>query len=336
MTCRRSLEIELSDFLAAPRAPAFDSFRQHYPRCAECSAEVRAWTQLHARLSPEHPDPERLARYARLAPGDRAEVDGHLAGCPSCREELRQLEAFAPERLASDTPRQAGWRAGLAGLGRLAWSPAFAYALLVLALAPGVYRGLRGAPDLVEGARLEKRAVAPASRDLAAGAASEPSPVPAAEAPVEERARVPRAADEIEAPAAFAARQQPPLVARAERPAPALSAGGREPASVVRLRVGEHREMAAPGGEWTELRLALPPGIAGAEVRLVEAGGARELRQRVAAEPADARADAPGTAMLRVPSAWLEPGLYSLELRRSGAPASEPPAAVAELEVRPR
>jgi hypothetical protein len=94
--------------------------------------------------------------------------------------------------------------------------------------------------------------------------------------------------------------------------------------------------MAAPGGEWTELRLALPPGIAGAEVRLVEAGGARELRQRVAAEPADARADAPGTAMLRVPSAWLEPGLYSLELRRSGAPASEPPAAVAELEVRPR
>ena len=43
-------EIDLPGFLARPREDEFASFRDHYPRCSECSAEVRAWTELDDRL----------------------------------------------------------------------------------------------------------------------------------------------------------------------------------------------------------------------------------------------------------------------------------------------
>jgi hypothetical protein len=164
MTCGKSLEIEFTEFLADPRAAAFAAFRAHYPRCAECAAEVRAWTELHGRLSAAHPDPESLARYEDLAPEERAALDRHLAGCSSCREELAGLAAFNPQRLAAGVstvparePRSAGLREALASLGRLFWHPAFAYALLGMLLLPTLYRSV--------GPGLEARAPQPA--DLA-------------------------------------------------------------------------------------------------------------------------------------------------------------------------
>ena len=50
MSCLKAFEIDLPGFLARPREDEFASFRDHYPRCSECSAEVRAWTELDERL----------------------------------------------------------------------------------------------------------------------------------------------------------------------------------------------------------------------------------------------------------------------------------------------
>jgi hypothetical protein len=149
MSCRISLEIELGEFLADPRAEAFADFRAHYPRCPECAAEVRVWTELQERLAAAHPEPERLARYPRLAAEERAAIDRHTAGCPSCREEISQLASFDPRSLGAAAPgarRRTGLREALGGLGHLLWHPAFAYALAAALLVPALQRG--GPPDL--------------------------------------------------------------------------------------------------------------------------------------------------------------------------------------------
>ena len=60
MSCQRTQEIDLLEFLANPRAGEFDAFRKHYPVCPECASEVRVWTELHQQLaaSEPHPAPE--------------------------------------------------------------------------------------------------------------------------------------------------------------------------------------------------------------------------------------------------------------------------------------
>lgn len=155
MSCRRSLEIELSDFLLQPGAEAFADFRDHYPRCRECAAEVRAWTELHERLAAggaAHPDPATWVRYheapGELAQAQRVALDRHLEGCPVCRDELAALASFSPASLAAATraPEQtsrslseaiSSW---LDSLRRLVLHPAFAYALVGLLLLPVIQR----------------------------------------------------------------------------------------------------------------------------------------------------------------------------------------------------
>ncbi len=145
MSCDRSRQIELADFLDDPRAASFRDFREHYPRCAECSAEVRAWTELQQALQSDHPDPAQLAQYASLEPQQRARIDLHTARCPSCREELSDLERFDPALLTSGAATAAaagpGWLGEfMQGLRRLLWQPAFAYAIAGLLLLPVLYR----------------------------------------------------------------------------------------------------------------------------------------------------------------------------------------------------
>jgi hypothetical protein len=175
MTCGKSLEIEFTEFLADPRAAAFAAFRAHYPRCAECAAEVRAWTELHGRLSAAHPDPEQLARYENLAPEERAPLDRHLAGCSSCREELAGLAAFDPQRLAAATAPAlpAGRKSGpglgeaLAWIGRLLWHPAFAYAMAGLLLFPLIYRSVDTSLEVPGGSLLLGEEIKSAVRPVA-------------------------------------------------------------------------------------------------------------------------------------------------------------------------
>ena len=143
MSCRRAYDIDLADFLAEPRAERFADFRDHYPRCGECSAEVRAWTEVHGLLRPAsdaHPEPEILLRYAddALAPAERSGLAAHLEQCAACRDELTALGGFAPERM--EAARAAPERPSLLdSLRRLLFHPGFAYALLLLVAAPTLY-----------------------------------------------------------------------------------------------------------------------------------------------------------------------------------------------------
>jgi hypothetical protein len=143
MSCRRAYDIDLADFLAEPRAERFAEFRDHYPRCSACSAEVRAWTEVDGLLRPAsdvHPEPETLLRYAddALAPAERSGLAAHLQQCAACRDELTALGGFEAPRTEAAQPTRAR-PSLLDSLRRLVFHPGFAYALLLLVAAPTLY-----------------------------------------------------------------------------------------------------------------------------------------------------------------------------------------------------
>ena len=161
MTCRQAFELDLPAFLANSREARFADFVDHYPRCPECSAEIRAWTELDETLrrtasapASAHPEPELLVRFdeepAGLGESQRTSIEAHLAGCIACRDELAALRTFVQDgppaaNLASGVapaPRPSGLALILAGLRGIVWQPAFAYALLALALVPTIYRSV--------------------------------------------------------------------------------------------------------------------------------------------------------------------------------------------------
>lgn len=161
MPCRRIEDLDLPGFLEAPSDDAFRSFREHYPSCADCSAEVRIWTELHLELTDDaarHPSPEDLLRLqddpASLSAEDRSRLTGHLASCRSCLEEVRSMESLAPRhdqvaaRVPTDDDAAMATSAGSdvarpprrgGRIGRVLWSPAFAYAALIAITLPLVY-----------------------------------------------------------------------------------------------------------------------------------------------------------------------------------------------------
>jgi len=180
MICRRAYELDLAAFLEDPRDAAWDDFRAHYPRCADCAPEVAAWTTLHAALD-RHPDPDALLRWsddrAGLAAAEQTRVARHLERCASCRDELRALARFAaPAAVAADgtavpadappahhpTATRSGGRHGESRPGRrpgsirdatrsggrrtasllrrIVWQPAFAYAVLIVVILLPTFR----------------------------------------------------------------------------------------------------------------------------------------------------------------------------------------------------
>ena len=105
---------------------------------------MRAWTELEIVLRgpADHPAPELLLRFedepGSLAAERRADLDRHLAGCASCRDELSSLRAFRPAAASAPAPVRARPGLGdlLAALRRFFWQPALAYALVLLLLVP--------------------------------------------------------------------------------------------------------------------------------------------------------------------------------------------------------
>jgi hypothetical protein len=184
--CRRAFELELAEFLADPRAPGFAGFREHYPRCPDCAAEVRAWTELVGLLGGEnaHPAPERLLRFAEtpaaLAPETRSAVERHLRRCAACRDELAGLARFDPAALAAPpTHQRVGAGRLLATLGRIAWHPATAYALLLLVTVPAL-QALRGeAPPEAMDAMATSQPGALAEESASTERAAAPAPLAA-------------------------------------------------------------------------------------------------------------------------------------------------------------
>ncbi len=170
MSCRKAFEVDIIGFLAEAGRPEFASFREHYPRCPECAAEVRAWTDLHVLLQARgsdpdgaHPEPALLLEYAQrnsaLDAAGRSDLQRHLAACASCRDELNALHHFDFSGLAAARPAAAAARRAARGLWPavrgIALHPAFAYALVLLLLYPavtGVFERSRlpGLADLAE------------------------------------------------------------------------------------------------------------------------------------------------------------------------------------------
>lgn len=195
--CTRWLEIDVAEFLRHAAEPTWRDFREHYPRCPDCAAEVRAWTAVEATLSAggsSHPAPELLWRFqsrsSELSTEQKATVEQHLQGCPSCRDELAALGRFDPAAVRASAPPPARRRASAFAawwerLRGVVWHPAFAYALVLLILLPMLGRvreDARRAPLPVA----KQEAVAPAAkraappRPLTNEAASRPAAAPPA------------------------------------------------------------------------------------------------------------------------------------------------------------
>ncbi len=162
MACRRAYEIDLEEYLAAPTGERWNDFRRHFPTCKECATEVREHSRLEELLLgpelDEHPEPELLLRFEEqsgsLTKAERTSVETHLAQCHSCADEITALRRMNPsvnpsaadEHAAAEAKREdsVSWRETvrrvLSPIKGLALHPAFAYALLLLALTPNLIR----------------------------------------------------------------------------------------------------------------------------------------------------------------------------------------------------
>ncbi len=355
MSCRRAFDLDLVDFVAGSARPEWAEFRAHYARCAECSAEVRAWTELHLLLQPPaaHPAEELLLRFEterdRLPAAERRAVEEHLVRCASCNDELAALRRFdftalEPKVAASPAPSFAEW------LRRLVLHPAFAYAIVLLLLYPALEGRLPSRGQ--QAAREDRQAVADRPAGKSAPAARQKAQEPPAPANLARS----------ENDAFMHARREPPAAALGGR----LQAGAETAPKQERLadeKVGVESEAAAEKAEsyretraatpepsgWKALALSAPGAPADVaardlgtglvltlsvpdaarngdvEVRVLDARGGREMRERFAR--------AGERVAMRLPAAWLTPGTYTAELRRLDAGPS--PAEVLSFRVLP-
>jgi len=336
MSCRRAFDVDLADFVASSARPEWAEFRAHYARCAECSAEVRAWTELHLLLQPPaaHPAEVLLFRFEterdRLPAAERRLVEEHLARCPSCKDELAALRRFD---FASLEPRAAASPPAsfAAFLRRLVLHPAFAYAIVLLLLYPAL-EGRLPSPARQAAREDGKPAIEPlADKNAPAGEVSPKPAEPAAPANVarSEERRFMRARKEAEAPAlresgraggerdveatadAYSVAQE-----KAERLYGKLDAAA-EPAGWKILApsgAGAPVDVAARElGAGLVLTLPVPEAARSGtvEVRVLDAHGGREMRERFAR--------AAERVAMHLPAAWLTPGTYTAELRRLDA-----------------
>ena len=339
MSCRRAFDVDLADFVASSARPEWAEFRAHYARCAECSAEVRAWTELHLLLQPPaaHPAEELLLRFEterdRQPAAERRAVEEHLARCPSCKDELAALRRFdfaSLEARAAASPAVSF----AAFLRRLVLHPAFAYAIVLLLLYPAL-EGRFPSPARHAAREDGKPAIEPlADKNAPAGEVS-PKPAepaaPANGARSEER-RFMRARKEAEAPAlresgraggerdveatadAYSVAQE-----KAERLYGKLDAAA-EPAGWKTLALCRARapiDVAARElGAGLVLTVPVPEAARSGtiEVRVLAADGAREMRERFAG--------AAERVAMRLPAVWLAPGTYTAGLWRLDATPS--------------
>ena len=349
MSCLRAFDVDLADFVASSARPEWAEFRAHYARCAECSAEVRAWTELHLLLQPPaaHPAEELLLRFEterdRQPAAERRAVEEHLARCPSCKDELAALRRFdfaSLEARAAASPAVSF----AAFLRRLVLHPAFAYAIVLLLLYPAL-EGRLPSPAR-QAAREDRKAAIERLADESA--------------PAEEVRRKPA---EPAAPASVTRSQNGMLArARKETEAPALresgrAGGERDVASTTGAdslaqekaeRLYGKLDAAAEPAGWKALALSgagAPADVAArelgaglvltlpvpeaarsgtVEVRVLDAHGGREMRERFAG--------AAERVAMRLPAVWLTPGTYTAGLRRLDA---EPSAEVFSFRVVP-
>ncbi len=307
VSCDRAQQIDLLSFASEPAGEGFAAFRQHYPLCPQCSAEVRAWHELHLALQDSggaraHPGAETLARFeaspTALSARSRSEIESHLSVCPACRDELGALRRFDPARLALPAWQSSGlgeaFRTLLGRLRGLVMHPAFAYGVALLLLYPALQGRLEPSPTIERAEFAREADLAPAAESFGASSL---------------RAERQAAAAETEEPMLQAA----PRRARGLRPEAALA----EPASPALERFPRARSaLAAPfrarfDGPVLQLELPSATRDVPAEVRVIFPEGERELLQRL--DPSGSRELA-----LELPRMWLTSGTYRVGYRASG------------------
>ena len=307
VSCDRAQQIDLLSFVSEPAGEGFAAFRKHYPRCPRCSAEVRAWNELHLGLqdsggTPAHPGAESLARFATsptaLSAQSRREIESHLSACPACRDELGALRRFDPAGLASPYSKSAGLSEALGALlGRLrglVMHPVFAYGAALLLLYPALQGRQEPSPTIQPAASAPDAELAPVAESFVASSLRDERQTLAAE----------RGEPMLQAA---------PRRARGPRPEPALA----EAASPALERSPRARSaLVAPFRarfEGPVLYLELPPATRDtpAEVRVIFPEGERELLQRL--DPSGSRELA-----LELPRMWLTSGTYRVGYRASG------------------
>ncbi len=306
VSCDRAQQIDLLSFASEPAGEGFAAFRKHYPLCPRCSAEVRAWNELHLALqdsggAPAHPGAETLARFAAsptaLSAQTRREIELHLASCPACSDELGGLRRFDPARLASPALKRSGLHEALRTLlGRLRGMvvhPVFAYGVALLLLYPALQGRLEPSPTIQRAEFAPETDLAPAAESFGGSSL---------------RAERQTLAAETEEPMLQAA----PRRGRGLRPEAALA----EAASPALERSSRARSvLAAPFRarfEGAVLHLELPSKMdTPAEVRVIFPKGERELLQRL--DPSGSRELA-----LELPRMWLTSGTYRVGYRTSG------------------
>jgi len=315
MSCRRAFDVDLVACLLDRARPEWQAFRDHYPTCADCAAEVRTWTELHGELTPAHPDPATLVRYeddpATLHADERSAIADHLAECPGCRDEVRTLRVTdlaalvragqsvagahgdsAPPPRPTRGPRRLGRR-----LGAVLWSPGFAYAVVLLLLVPTLAPLRSLLSTSIPSSPVASPSVASAPRDDQAakldGLASLADDAQVAQL----RAEPPTAAETASTFAAGARedRQEAPVWPRLNMtPDTAHLVIAASPGLIVSLPM--------PGDDVTAGPTTL---------RIRDAAGQRALREEYFGAPTHRIA-------LRVPSDWLRPGRYVVELLADG------------------
>jgi len=240
--CSRVHEVDLAAFAVDPRSPEWAEFRDHFPRCADCTREVARFGALAAALRTEnagvsaHPSDAQLLALARapaeLVRDERARFEAHLAGCAPCRTELAAARGFAFAKSTTEAKRP-GWLAGIGMafaplLRRPAFAAALAVALAVIATVlvrqtretqplpspPPIAEVERSAPEPPPQAPLEEQPATPAP-------SAPPEPTQIAEQPVAEPPTVEQ--PPVEPPPVVA--KPPPEIAAPEvetpEPAPA-------------------------------------------------------------------------------------------------------------------
>src|SRR5690606_12728269 len=101
MSCVLPPELEDRDLLAYLDGQTTRRVLAHLEQCAHCRERANRLAQLQTQLTAhlyraDCPQPAELGEYhLNLLPAGRAaEVAAHLAGCPRCRQEVAQLQAY--------------------------------------------------------------------------------------------------------------------------------------------------------------------------------------------------------------------------------------------------
>jgi hypothetical protein len=120
MTCGKAFDIDVAAFVRAPAAPEWGDFRTHYPHCPTCAGEVRVWAEFEAVADADigpgldsapaaHPAPADLLAFdtegARMDPARRDAVEVHLADCRWCSDERESRRRFQGWLAAAKNPR---------------------------------------------------------------------------------------------------------------------------------------------------------------------------------------------------------------------------------------